>query len=299
MPDHPNWHEWDRDMTRVNGVDVHYVAAGDPDDPLVLLLHGFPEFWYAWRHQLPALADAGYHVVAPDLRGYNESGKPSGTEQYRVDRLVDDVVALVSDFGHDDAAVVAHDWGGIVGWETAIRCPEVVRRLAVLNAPHPGAYLRELRRGREQWMRSWYAFLFQLPTVPEWMLSRNDYESLEGILRGSAPDAFSREDVERYKVATAKRGALTAALNYYRAGGSFGDPLTLLKRLVPSLGRDTSVDVPTLVLWGERDTALVPELADVERWVDDLRVERYPEVSHWIQAEIPEAVNEELAGFLD
>lgn len=296
---HPEWHEWDRDRARVDGVDIHYVAEGDPGDQLVLFLHGFPEFWYAWRHQLPALAEAGYHAVAPDLRGYNESSKPGNVEDYAVERLVDDVAALVEQFGHGDAVIVGHDWGGIVAWETAIRRPDVLGKLAVLNAPHPGAYLRGLRRNPTQLRKSWYAFFFQLPWLPERVLARNDYASLDGMLRGTAPDAFSEADVERYKDALAKRGALTAALNYYRAGGSFGDPATLLRELVPAFARNTTIEsVPTLVLWGERDAALEPGLADVAPWVRDLRVERFPEASHWIQADVPEAVNEELLAFV-
>jgi len=299
--DHPDWYEWNHDSATVNGVDLHYVEEGDPSDPLVLFLHGFPEFWYAWRHQLPALAEGGYHAVAPDMRGYNESEKPTDVEDYRIEELVGDVAGLVEHFGAEEAVVVGHDWGGVVAWETAIRRPDVVGKLCVMNAPHMGAYFREVRNNLGQLRKSWYTFFFQLPVFPERMFSSDDYAGVAAPLRQDPldpEDAFSEEDVERYKDAAAKRGALTATINYYRAPGSFGDPLTLLKGLVPLFKRDTTVDVPTLVCWGERDAYLSSGLADLDPWVGDLRVTRYPDASHWIQAEVPEQVNARLVEFL-
>ncbi|WP_227354652.1 alpha/beta fold hydrolase [Haladaptatus salinisoli] len=281
----------------VDGVRLHYVEAGD--GPLVVLLHGFPEFWYSWREQIPALAEAGFRVVAPDMRGYNASEKPRGVERYRTDELVGDAAALVDRFGEESASVVGHDWGGVVAWETAIRRPERVDRLAVLNAPHPGRY-REAIRSPEQLLRSWYALFFQLPKVPELLLSARDYAGIEGMLRGSAesPDAFTEEDIRRYVEAAARPGALTAALDYYRAAFRENAPEELRARL-GGTRRSFDVRAPTLLIWGERDPALSVELTEgLERWVPDLRVERLPDAGHAVQNDAPDRVNELLVEFL-
>ncbi len=208
--------ELTHDDAVVNGVRLHYVESGN--GPLVLLLHGFPEFWYSWREQIPALAAAGYHVVAPDMRGYNASEKPHGVDAYRTDELVADVTGLIDHFGEENAHVVGHDWGGAVAWQVGIERPERVDKLAVLNAPHPVRF-REVLRTPSQLKRSWYMFFFQLPWLPERFLSARGYESIENIFRDSAknPEAFDEEDVRRYVEAAAQPGALTGSINYYRA----------------------------------------------------------------------------------
>ena len=251
---------WTHGKTIANGVRLHYVEAGDPDDPLVLLLHGFPEFWYAWRHQLPALAEAGYHVIAPDLRGYNTSEKPPGVGAYRLTRLVDDVISLISEFteragseGSDEAQLpllVGHDWGGAIAWEVAIRHPEAIERLAILNAPHPERFQRELGSA-SQLRKSWYMFFFQLPGVPERAIRAGNYRVLDRLLREDPvdPDAFDSVDVERYTEALSKPGALTAAINYYRALARENPIGTLRRALVGQSGRPPAyrrVQVPTL-----------------------------------------------------
>ena len=289
------------DMTHdeaiVNGVRLHYVEAGD--GPLVLLLHGFPEFWYSWRDQIPALAEAGYHVVAPDMRGYNDSEKPHGVESYRVEELVGDVVGLMDHFGEDEAYVVGHDWGGAVAWEVGIRHPERVAKLAVLNAPHPGRF-REVLRTPAQLRRSWYMFFFQLPWLPEAYLSARNYDSIEGIFRDTPvnSDAFSEADVQRYVEAASQPGALTGSINYYRA--LFRDAVpTGLRSLVGGSSPFLDVTVPTLLIWGMEDFALGNELTEgLDRWIPDLRIERLSDASHWVQNDRPEAVNESLIGFL-
>ncbi|WP_227376554.1 alpha/beta fold hydrolase [Haladaptatus halobius] len=284
------------DEAVVDGVRLHYVEAGD--GPLVVLLHGFPEFWYSWREQIPALVEAGFRVVAPDMRGYNTSEKPRGVGQYRLDKLVGDVVALVDHFDEETAHVVGHDWGGLVAWETAIRHPEHVERLAVLNAPHPGRY-REAIRSPEQLLRSWYALFFQLPKLPELLLSARNYAGIEGMLRGSAenPDAFTERDIRRYVEAAARPGALTASIDYYRAAFR-ENAREELRVLLGGTRRSFDVCVPTLLIWGERDPALAVELTDgLERWVSDIRVERLPEVGHGVQNDRPDHVNELLVEF--
>jgi epoxide hydrolase 4 len=274
----------------VNGVRLHYVEAGHGS--LVVLLHGFPEFWYSWRLQIPALAEAGFRVIAPDMRGYNLSEKPPGIASYAIERLADDVRGLVHHAGERRAAVVGHDWGGGVAWYTPMRHPELVTKLAVLNAPHPAAFAREIR-SPAQALRSWYMFFFQLPGLPEAGLRAGNFRVLDQTLRRDPvrPDAFSEADIRRYKRAMGRPGALTASINYYRAmirRGPAG-----VQRLV------RRIDVPTLLIWGERDRYLGPKLTEgLDEWVPDLRVERIPDASHWVQIDAPERVNRLLIDFL-
>jgi pimeloyl-ACP methyl ester carboxylesterase len=305
-PGHPDDSDrWRHDTAHVNGVAIHYVSVEpDPaavehptgDAPLVVLLHGFPEFWYAWRHQLDPLADAGFRVVAPDLRGYNRSSAPEGVDSYRPAELVGDVRGLVEHLGYARAAVVGHDWGGLVAWESAIRDPEMVSQLVVLNAPHPAVYRRALRRSPEQLARSWYVLAVQVPWLPERLLEAGEYRLVASMLADTAtPDAFTEADVRRYRAAMARSESLSAPLNYYRAAAR--DTLGRgLRSLLPGTEtRDESVRVPTLVIWGERDRALSTDLLDgLDAWVPELRVERLPAASHWVQADEPERVTELL-----
>ncbi|WP_115862641.1 alpha/beta fold hydrolase [Halorussus litoreus] len=290
---------WTHEQAVVGDVRLHYVTAGDPDDPLVVLLHGFPEFWYSWRRQIPALADAGFRVVAPDMRGYNRSEKPHGVGSYGTDELVGDVVGLIEQFDRERAHVVGHDWGGVVAWETAIREPETVDSLAVLNAPHTGRYRDELRESAEQRRRSLYALYFQLPRLPEFTLGARGGTGVAAMLRATAaPGAFEEADLRRYREAACRPGALTAMLNYYRAAFREG-VREEVSALLGGSRPDRRVRVPTLLVWGEQDAALSTELTEgLARWVPDLRVERFPEASHWVQNERPEAVNDLLSGFL-
>lgn len=267
---------------RVNGIDLHVVEEGE--GPLILLLHGFPEFWYGWRRQIPALAAAGFRVAAPDLRGYGRSGKPRSVAAYRMRRLVEDVVGLVEALGEEEVVLVGHDWGGVIAWYAAMHHPSVVRRLVVLNAPHPAAFARELRRPSSQVLRSWYAGFFQLPWLPETLWRAADFAMLRRVLR-TGP-ARTAEEEARYVEALSPPGALRAALNYYRAAVRYSRP-----RVHP-------IDQPTLLIWGERDPFLVPALTrGLERWVRDLRVERFPHATHWIQHEEPGAVSGLIASF--
>ncbi|MBV0924894.1 alpha/beta hydrolase [Halomicroarcula limicola] len=288
---------WSHETVETNGVELHAVTAGPEDGELVVLLHGFPEFWYAWHHQIPALAEAGYRVVAPDMRGYNRSEKPDGVDAYHVDELVSDVAGAVRAFGRESAHVVGHDWGGLVAWQTAIDRPGLVDRLAVLNAPHPARYERALRRSPAQLAKSWYAFAFQVPRVPEWSLRHDDFAALERMLREKPvrPDAFTETDIERYEAALDRPGALTAAVNYYRSLFRRNARLTLTRG---GLG-EASVEVPTLLVWGERDGMLDVRLTEgLDEWVADIRIERLPDASHWVQFDAPDRVSEHLLSHL-
>ncbi len=280
---------WEHRDATVNGVHLHYVEAGS--GPLVVLLHGFPEFWYSWRHQLPALAAAGFRVLAPDLRGYNLSDKPPGVPAYRMDVLLEDVAGLIHHAGESRAAVVGHDWGGVLAWHLPPRYPEMVDRLIILNAPHPAAYRREMRSWR-QLLKSWYVFLFQVPGLPEQMFCAGDYDLVGRMLRRQPVhrEAFTPEDIRCYKQALARPGALTAALNYYRA---------LRYPMAHAGGEPSLISVPTLLLWGEQDPYLSPRLTEgLQSWVSDLRVVRFPDASHWVQNDAPERVNRLMIDFL-
>jgi pimeloyl-ACP methyl ester carboxylesterase len=289
----------------INGVRLHYVTAGPEDGDLVVLLHGFPEFWYSWRYQIPALVDAGYRVAALDMRGYNESEKPQDIESYEIEELVGDVVGFIDHLGADSAHVVSHDWGGAIAWALGIFQPEVIDRLVVMNAPHPAAFARNL--DLEQLKRSWYVFFLQIPALPEWLMTADDGELVGDLFRNQSvnPDAFTDEDLDRYREAFCKPGAATAAINYYRAYlRAIAEPMA--KSALPVVGQffdppgSDEIPVETLVLWGEQDEALGVEISEgLDEWVPNVRVERYADASHWVQCDVPERVNEELVGFLD
>lgn len=280
---------------QVGDVRLHYAECGE-GDRLVLLLHGFPECWYSWRRQLPALGRR-FRVVAPDMRGYNLSDKPGRVEDYRIGRLVDDVTGLIRHFGAREAAVVGHDWGAAVAWAVAQHYPDYVSKLASLQVPPPAVWARNLTL--RQLLRSWYMLLFQLPSVPEWWVARGDFAALGKMFRAtSRPGTFSDDDVEVYKAALREPGALTAAVNYYRAnlrtflGRGFRDR---------EIRKHERVRVPTLFVYGERDFAIIPEtVKGVADYVDAPYTElRLARSNHWVQQESPAEVNAALLSFLE
>jgi pimeloyl-ACP methyl ester carboxylesterase len=279
---------WQHRDIITNGIRMHYVTQGE--GPLIVLLHGFPEFWYSWRYQIPFLAKHGYTVVAPDLRGYNDTDKPR--RGYDVPTLLRDIVGLIRGLGQEKAIIVGHDWGGALAWAFALRYPAMTERLIVMNAPHPGAMLREIRT-LKQLRKSWYIFFFQIPWLPEYVLLRNHANEIGRGLRGSAvqKSVFPREETAKYQEAMSKPGAMTAALNYYRQ---------VFRRLPrSSWGTEFQVSVPTLLIWGEQDIALGIELTTgLEQWVDDIEIKRIPDSGHWVQQEQPDKVNDYMLEFL-
>ncbi len=281
--------ELDSSRRTVNGIDLHVVAAGDESAPLVVLLHGFPEFWYGWRRVIGPLVDAGYRVVVPDQRGYNRSEKPDGVGSYRLTELTRDVVELIGTEDRERAAVVGHDWGGMVAWSVAAHHPEVVDRLTIVNAPHPTAYQRQLVSNPAQLRRSWYALWFQVPWLPERVARYDDYRVLERALRGTAAPGTVRDDeLARYRRAWDRTGALTAMLNWYRAAARY-----------PPRSPTEPIEPPTLVVWGEDDVALVPSLAvDSAMLCADGRLELLPETSHWVPHEAPARLTDEILAHL-
>lgn len=272
-----------------NGVRLHYVTQGE--GPLMLMLHGFPEFWYSWRHQLPEFSQ-DYKVVALDLRGYNDSDKPTNLEAYRLSELVQDVRGVIEGLGYDRCILVGHDWGGAIAWNFAYDYPDMVDRLIVLNLPHPAKFASGLLTP-QQLLRSSYIFFFQLPLLPEFLLQAFDYQPVVQALRNTAVNkaAFSADDLKAYQQAAAKPGALTAMINYYRAN--------LLQPELTSRNWG-SLQVPTLLLWGEDDPALGKELTyGTEAYVPNLTLRYIPHCSHWVQQEKPQLVNQYMREFLN
>jgi pimeloyl-ACP methyl ester carboxylesterase len=279
----------------VNGIRLHYAESGSGDH-LVILLHGFPEFWYAWQKQLIALSEK-FHVVAPDMRGYNLSDKPPRVEDYRIDKLVADVIGLIDYFGAKQAAIVGHDWGAGVAWAIAQKHPERVSKLAVLQVPLQAAWRANLTL--KQFMRSWYMFFFQIPRLPEWLMARQNFRAIERPFQEKVgrKNSFTQQDVERYKEAARQPGALTSAVNYYRA--NLFDRLLVRKRTNDKQG-EGRIRVPTLFIYGEQDFAIIPAtVRGLEKYIDaDYREVRIPDSGHWVQNEAPEEVNAALLEFL-
>lgn len=274
----------------VGEVTLHTVLAGPEAGPLVILLHGFPEFWFGWRNQILSLAQAGFRVAAPDQRGYNLSEKPIDLSAYRVDRLAGDVVGLMQALGREKAIIVGHDWGGVVAWTLAVLYPQRVARLVALNAPYHRVASRVFWRNPAQLRMSAYIPLFQIPLFAEAILRNNHWELLTRALRStSRPGAFSDAAIELYRQAWWRKGAMTAMLNWYRA---------LLRRPL-SLPLRPRISVPTLILWGGDDFALSRPMAQLSAALcEHMRLIFFEDAGHWLQHEKAEAVNEYLIQFL-
>ena len=285
--------ELEHKFATANGIRIHYVTSGT--GPLVVLLHGFPQFWYAWRYQIPELATQ-FKVVAPDLRGYGDTDKPPKVSDYRTSILADDIADLIKAIGYEKAHIVGHDWGGGIAWVLASKHPQVVDRLAVINCPHPKIFLQALRSNPKQIKKSWYIFFLQLPFLPELLFRLSPKGILKRMLRDTSKrkEAFSNDDIEKYAKELMKPGALSAAINYYRA--SF--------RSISNAGErqnnDKSIEATTLLIWGEDDVALGKELT---LGMDPLfknafRIHYIPNCGHWVNEEQPELINQVLMEYL-
>lgn len=273
----------------VNGIKLHYVTKGEGS--LILFLHGFPEFWYSWRHQISEFSQ-DYQAIALDLRGYNDSEKPLAKKAYTIAELIKDIEAVIKGNGYDRCILVGHDWGGMLAWHFAYAYPQMVEKLIVLNLPHPAKFTQGLRTNFRQMLRSWYILLFQLPSLPEFLCKVNDYRSIASVFTELAVDktAVSPEDIKAYKEAAAKPGALTAMLNYYRSNF----------RLIFQQREWEILQVPTLMIWGENDTALGKDLTyGTQEYVKNFQIHYIPECSHWVQQEQPELVNRYIRDFLE
>jgi pimeloyl-ACP methyl ester carboxylesterase len=269
-------------------VRLHAVEAGS--GPLVVLLHGFPEFWWSWRHQIPALAAAGFHVVAPDLRGYNLSDRPTRVADYGLRHLTADVAGLIRAMDERKAHVVGHDWGGGIAWEFAMLYPHMLERLAILNAPHPVRLQQAFLRSFSQLKKSWYMLYFQIPELPERFLAADDFKNLRRSLSLGRSGRVPLEQIQPYVDAARRADGLRGALHYYRA---------MMRSLVTGrLPKPEPIDAPVLVLWGEKDPFLGKELAQPpSSWVKNARVELLPNASHSVQLDESEQVGALLAQF--
>lgn len=272
-----------------NGLHLHVVQCGPADGPLVVLLHGFPEFWESWRGQLAALAAAGYRVWVPDQRGYNLSDKPLGIGAYALPTLAADILGLLDAAGSQQAHIVGHDWGGIVAWYLAAQYAGRVASTTIINVPHPAVVAPNLWRVPSQLLRSWYIGFMQLPGLPERLIRRKNWRfGAQALLDTSRPGTFSAAEVARYKAAWAQPGALTAMLNWYRA----------LRR--PTGTRWRRIRGPVQIIWGEQDTFLAAELAEFSRaQCDNAQLHYLPEATHWVQLEEAAAVNALILRFIN
>ena len=280
----------DHSQIKTNGIHLHVAQAGPKDGPLVILLHGFPEFWYGWRHQIPSLADAGYRVWAPDQRGYNLSEKPDRIADYRIDALAADVIGLIDAAGRKKAFLIGHDWGAAVAWFIARTDPERLKRMVILNVPHGAVMQKHLRRNPAQRRRSWYIYFFQIPWLPE-MLSRlgNWAPIARTLIRSSRPGTFSRKELAVYRRAWSQPKAFRSMVNWYRA----------VVQQPPAPPENKRVSVPTLLIWGVHDLFLGREMAQPSiNLCDDGRLVFFEEATHWVQHEEAEGVNGLICQFL-
>ena len=271
-------------------VTLHAVVSGRKDAPVVVLLHGFPEFWYGWRKQIEPLAAAGFRIIVPDQRGYNLSSKPRGVASYALKELVSDVIAIADQLGQQKIFLAGHDWGAAVAWSAALLHPERIVKLAVLNVPHPSVMRRYVYTRLPQMLRSWYIFFFQVPWLPEAFLSAFNFRAAaQALQESSRPGTFSEEDLTQYRAAWSQPGALTAMINWYRAAVRYRIPFS-----------DRTVRVPTRILWGERDKFLMAEMAHESlRYCAKGELFTFAQASHWLQHEEPDKVSEMLIKFFE
>ncbi|MBC7877518.1 MAG: alpha/beta hydrolase [Anaerolineales bacterium] len=272
------------------------MTDGPENGTAVILLHGFPEFHYGWRKQIPALAEAGFRVIVPDQRGYNLSDKPKGISAYDVDILAKDIIGLFDYFGIQKAKLVGHDWGAVVAWKIAINHPERLEKLVILNVPHPNVMADFLLHNINQLRKSWYVFFFQIPFFVEWILTRNDFYHLTRMLvQSGRKNTFTEENIIEYKKAWSQKGTITAMLNWYRAAVRRGwkDLFTAKKNL------KRRVKIPVLMLWGRHDIALSHDMLEPSiQLCDDGEAVTFNKATHWVQHDEPDEINKRLIEFL-
>lgn len=277
------------EFVNTNGIRMHYVTEGQ--GPLVVLLHGFPQFWYTWRKVIPLLS-GNYTVVAPDLRGYGESDKPENILDYSLNVMSEDIVGLIKSLGHEKAHIVGHDWGGAIAWDLAINHPEIVDHVVPINAPHPYKFAKAIKSDFKQIRKSWYIFFAQIPKLPEYIIGSKTEKFLKGIFKGQAinREAFSREDIAAYVKEYEKPGAIQSSMHYYRA--AFKDRNKKITKV--------QIKAPTLLIWGEEDKALRKELTfEMDSlFSGPFQIEYLQNCSHWVVDEKPEKVANLIQSFL-
>jgi len=274
---------------QTNGIKLHIVLSGPVNGEPLLLLHGFPEYWGGWTRQIPALAEAGYRVIVPDQRGYGQSDVPRGVAAYALPELAKDVVGLMDALGHETFHLAGHDWGAVVAWTVGMTYPERVRKLAILNVPHPAVMFAFLKKSPRQMLKSWYIAFFQIPGLADWLLARDDFALTARLLIGSGKrGTFSRPELEEYKKAWTASGGLTGMINWYRA----------LARKRPALPGNPRLPMPVLILWGKNDVALSAEMASASlEFCENGQLVYFENATHWVQHDEAEAVSARLAKF--
>jgi epoxide hydrolase 4 len=273
-----------------NGIKLHVMQAGVSDGPPVIMLHGFPEFWYSWHDYFTPLAEAGYRVIVPDQRGYNLSDKPKGIGEYTVDKLVADIIGLMDALDHPQVRLVGHDWGAIVAWYLAMWYPERVQQLVIANVPHPKVFKQFLRSSPKQVLKSWYAAVFQLPLLPELVNQANNWYIFSQVM-GDIPGMTERE-IRLYQQAWSQPGAFTAMLNWYRAFSQ--------RKYTAPVKTDRRVRVPMLMLWGKQDFALSHEMAQPScDMCDESHLIFFEDANHFVQHEKSEEIRELLLAYFN
>ncbi len=282
-----------------NGIHLHTIIDGDPQGEPIIFLHGFPDFWYSWRKQIPFFVEKGYRVIVPDQRGYNLSDKPSDVKDYRISTLAKDIAGLIDSFGYEKVHLVGHDWGAAVAWWVAKIYPEKLKTLNILNVPYPSIMLREMKNGNlMQLLKSSYMFFFQLPLLPEKLIGLNGYKGMADVVKRNAnPGSFTDEDMEKYREAWAQPNAMSAMLNWYRALLSTNPNKTYDEG--DTSQKQGKIQVPTLILWGEKDLFLTTKTArESLTVVENGELVFFPKSTHWIQHDEPDDVNKHLLEFI-
>ena len=281
--------EFEEMWLQTNGIRLHVIQSGPVDGPLVVMLHGFPEFWYGWRHQIGPLAQAGFRVLVPDQRGYNLSDVPSPVSAYSLEQLARDVMGLVDGLGRKDCYLVGHDWGAAVAWYTALVFPDRIRKLAVLNVPHPRVMNDFLRKNPRQMLKSWYIGFFQIPGLADWLVSRDQFSAGARSLVGSSrPNTFSPAEIAEYRQAWQNSKGMTGMINWYRA----------LVRFPARLPASPRLRMPVRILWGKQDAFLSVQMAEASaQWCDRVEVILFEEATHWVEHEEASAVANALTVF--
>ncbi|GMT35841.1 hypothetical protein PFISCL1PPCAC_27138, partial [Pristionchus fissidentatus] len=288
--------EYNHNFVQLSDVRLHYVEEGDKSKPLLLFVHGYPEFWYSWRYQIKHFAKT-HHVVAIDQRGYGDSDKPSEIDDYSAKLLAKDVKEVIEKLGHKKAILVGHDWGGAVAWFTTLIYPESISKLIIMNCPHPGAFEKVMMAVKKQILKSWYIGFYQVPWIPEATMALDDYEPIEYAFRSDFAGLKNKqnvtdEDIEAWKATFSKKGAMSPPINYYRAlVKDRNENKDIISRIVKP---------PTLIIWGEEDPFLTIECAAFsEKMCLKGKIEYVPGSSHWVQQDHPEKVNEIMEKFIN
>lgn len=273
----------------VGQVTLHTVEMGSGEP--IIFLHGFPEFWYGWHKQMPFFSEQGYHVIVPDQRGYNLSDKPLAIADYHLNLLCEDVLGLINHFGYEQVTLVAHDWGAAVAWWMALKHPQRLKKLVILNSPHPHAFRQHLQQSAWQQLKSSYMLAFQMPFLPEWLISRNHWQlGIHALKTTSRPRAFTDEDWALYRTAWSRPNAMRAMFNWYRA---------IAQTPQDSNITTYTVTVPTLIIWGKQDPFFDWELA--QKSIDmcqNGRLVYLEHATHWLQHEEPERINHLVLEFI-